>query len=70
MLRSDLNSSSLKGAAYCCEQAVLELEFRSGAIDRFDGVPQATYQALLAAGSKGVYFNQYIRNRFRHTKMG
>jgi hypothetical protein len=70
MLRSELNSTSLKGAAYCCQEAVLELEFRSGAIYRYRGVAEATYVALLAAASKGVYFNHSIRNRFPHTKIG
>jgi hypothetical protein len=69
MQRTELSSTSLKGAGYCFQEALLELEFRSGAIYRFDGVPEATYQELLRAESKGVYFNHHIRNRFPHTKM-
>jgi len=69
MLRTELNSTSLKGAAYCFAEAVLELEFRSGGIYRFDGVPEATYRELLRAESKGVYFNSHIRNRFPHAKL-
>jgi hypothetical protein len=69
MPRTELNSTSLKAAAYCSPEALLELEFRSGASYRFGGVPEATYQELLRAESKGVYFNHHIRNRFPHTKM-
>jgi hypothetical protein len=69
MKRTELNSTSLKGVGYCLQEALLELEFRSGAIYRFGGVPKATYQKLLQATSKGVYFNHHIRNRFPHTKM-
>jgi hypothetical protein len=69
MLRTALNSTSLKGAAYCFQKALLELEFRSGAIYRFGGVPEATYRELLRAESKGVYFNHHIRNRFPYVKL-
>ena len=69
MQRTELDSTSLKGAAYCVQGALLELEFRRGAIYRFGGVPEATYQELLRAESKGLYFNHHIRNRFPYTKM-
>ena len=69
MPQTELNSTSLKCAAYCVQEALLELEFRRGAIYRFGGVPEATYQELLQAESKGLYFNHHIRNRFPYTKM-
>jgi hypothetical protein len=68
--RTKLNSTSLKSAAYCHEDALLELEFRSGAIYRFRDVPEVDYQKLLGAESKGAHFNRHIRNRFLHTKIG
>jgi lysyl-tRNA synthetase class 2 len=42
----------------------LEVEFRSGEIYRYGGVPPHSYSDLLAAPSKGGYFNSSIRNRF------
>ena len=69
MTRTELSSRSLKGAGYCLPEALLELEFRSGTIYRFGGVPLATYQEFLRAESKGVYFNRHIRNRFPYTKI-
>jgi hypothetical protein len=69
MQRIELNSTSLKGAAYCVQQSLLELEFRNGAVYRFGRVPEATYRELLRAESKGVYFNHHIRNRFVYLKM-
>jgi hypothetical protein len=47
----------------------LELEFKSGAIYRYLGVPAATYRGLLGAESKGAYFNGHIRNRFSGTRI-
>lgn len=64
MLRIELNSTWLHTVGYLDRQALLELEFKSGAIYRYRGVPAATYRGLLGAESKGAYFNRHIRNRF------
>jgi KTSC domain len=69
MARVELQSTSLTAATYQEHGAVLELEFRSGAIYRYIGVPEPVYQGLLSAESKGRYFNQHIRNRFPYTKI-
>ena len=57
-------SSLLSSMRYSIE-AILELEFRSGAIYRYFAVPPAVVEGLIAAESKGAYFNRYIRNHFR-----
>jgi KTSC domain len=69
MLRVDLRSTSLNAVAYQNQSAVLELEFRSGAIYHYRAVPAQVYQEFLRAESKGRYFNQHIRNRFTFTKI-
>jgi len=69
MLRIALNSTSLHTVGYLGRQALLELEFQSGAIYRYLGVPAATYRGLLGAESKGTYFNRHIRNRFSSIKI-
>ena len=47
-----------------CE--ILQLEFRSHAVYRYFGVPSSVYEALVAAPSKGRYFNGAIRGSFPH----
>jgi len=69
MLQTELNSTLLNTAVYLEQQALLELEFNNGAIYRYLGVPAATYGELLAAESKGSYFNRHIRNRFPYSKI-
>ena len=69
MPRVNLNSSSLHAATYQDPCAVLELEFKSGAIYRYFGIPAHTFQALLRAQSKGGFFNSRIRNRFAYVKI-
>jgi hypothetical protein len=63
--RTAVVSSLLSSIRYSID-ATLELEFRSGAIYRYFAVPQAVFQGLIAAESKGAYFNRHVRNRFRH----
>ena len=61
-------SSLLSSMGYSIE-ATLELEFRSGAIYQYFGVPQAVFQELIAAESKGAYFNRHVRNCFRYQRL-
>jgi hypothetical protein len=69
MAQVDLQSTSLNAATYQDQSAFLELEFRSGAIYRYLGVPERVYQKLLSAESKGRYFNQHIRNCFPYVQI-
>ena len=69
MQRIELNSTALEAATYQDQLALLELEFRDGAIYPYCDVPAQTYQELLLAESKGAYFHCHIRNRFAYAKV-
>ncbi len=62
--RIRLESSTLASVLYLPDERELEAEFRSGKIYRYFDVPPQTYHELLAAPSKGIYFNSNIRTRF------
>ena len=66
--RLAVTSSLLSSMGYSIE-ATLELEFRSGLIYRYFAVPHAVFQNLIAAESKGAYFNCHVRNRFRYQRL-
>jgi KTSC domain len=57
-------SSLLSSVAYAQDRAILQLEFRGGAVYQYHGVPRQSYQELLEADSHGAYFNRHIRNIF------
>jgi hypothetical protein len=57
-------SSTLATVAYDEALQLLQLGFCSGAVYQYFSVPSAVHQALIAASSKGRYFNQAIRGRF------
>ena len=62
-----VESTTLATVAYDRARGLLQLEFRSGAIYQYFGVPAAVHEALLGAPSKGSYFNRFIRGRFPYS---
>lgn len=62
MERLPVESSNLASVGYDPESAVLEIEFKSGGIYEYSGVPQSVYDGLINAESKGKYFHRYIKN--------
>ena len=69
MLATALESTTLNSVAYDCAGQVLRLEFRSRAVYCYFGVPPSVHQDLLAADSKGSYFNRNIRGRFPYRRL-
>jgi hypothetical protein len=61
-----VESTTLLTVSYDEARALLQLEFCSRAVYQYFSVPAAVHQSLLAAPSKGRYFNQAIRGRFPH----
>ena len=61
-----VESATLVAIGYDDAREILQLEFRSRAVYRYFGVPGSVYEALVAAPSKGRYFNGAIRGHFRH----
>jgi hypothetical protein len=69
MLTTTVDSTTLADAAYDPNQQLLRLTFRSRASYGYFDVPIDVYQGLLAAASKGTYFNRHIRGRFRYRRL-
>jgi hypothetical protein len=69
MQRVLVESSTLGSAGHDAQSAVLELQFRNGAIYQYFLVPPSVYLDLLGARSKGGYFNQNIRGRYFYQRV-
>ena len=67
--RAPVESSSLVSIGFAREARVLEIEFRSGAIYRYLGVPLAVFDGLKKAESKGRYFAQSIRGKYEFQRV-
>lgn len=62
-------ASSLLASMRYSPQATLDLAFRNGATFRYFTVPRRVAEGLLAAKSKGAYFNRHIKDRFPYQRL-
>jgi KTSC domain len=66
---ASVDSSVFEAAAYVHSDRLLYLKFRSGDIYRYFDFPPAQYDEFLAADSKGRYFADSIRDRYRYEQL-
>jgi hypothetical protein len=69
MDRIIVNSSNLVSVGYKKETQALEVEFQSGNIYQYLGVPESVYQGLMTASSKGEYFHDNILKEYDFTEV-
>lgn len=69
MLRQEVTSSELRWVGYEESTRLLEVEFHSGEIYRYFGVPAGLVLELLEAESIGRFFNAHIRSKFAFEKV-
>lgn len=62
----DVDSSNLSAVAY--DGTDLHVRFTTGGAGRYLGVPQAVFDALLEAPSKGVFLNKYVKAQYAWVK--
>jgi len=62
-------SSMIRSVGYDERHSLLEIEFTSGKIYQYEAVPEEVYRGLMSAGSKGRYFEEQIKGRFRYSRM-
>jgi len=70
MQRQAVSSSNLRSVGYDPQSETLEIEFHSGGVYQYHGVPLSVYVALVNAGSKGTYFYNHIRDSYPTTRVG
>lgn len=70
MNRTYVSSSNVRSVGYDESSATLEVEFLSGAIYRYFNVPRATYDAFMAAPSKGKFLNWQIKPMYAYSRVG
>ena len=62
-------SKTLAAAVYEASQATLQLDFHDGRRYIYSSVPLDLFRGLLAATSKGRFFNQHIRRVLPYSKV-
>jgi hypothetical protein len=69
MVRKPVDSTTMRSVGYEAKSRVLEIEFDSGAVYQYMGVPTRTYEQLMAAESKGRCFNDEIRDLYPYVQV-
>lgn len=69
MKRVDVESSLIHSIAYDEETRILDIRFHGTGTYRYYEVEPEVVEELLDAGSKGQYFNDYIRNAYLFTEL-
>lgn len=69
MDRVGVISTNLASVGYDAETRMLEVAFHNGTIYAYFDVPQAVYDKLLSAQSKGQYFNRLIRDQYDYRQL-
>lgn len=69
MERTPVTSSNIRAIGYDSDSQILEVEFNSGAVYRYSGVPQWEQEGVMNADSKGQYLNANIKGRYPFVKL-
>lgn len=57
-------SSAIAAAGYDSATRQMKIQFTSGNVYDFCLVPEEVYRGLIAASSKGAYYNEHIKDRY------
>ena len=61
-------SSVIDHFSYDADAKSLKITFVTGMVYSYQKVPKKIFEMLKAAGSKGRYFNHYIKDKFKFKK--
>ncbi|MGI6668961.1 MAG: KTSC domain-containing protein [Acetivibrionales bacterium] len=71
MERIPVSSSNIASIGYDEATSTLEVEFLSGRIYHYYGIPKYLYDEFINAESKGKYLNEYIKKAgFPYAQVG
>ena len=60
-----VNSSAIEAVGYDPGVGRMKIQFTSGNIYDFCGVPESVHAGLMNAYSKGTYYNDHIKDRYQ-----
>jgi hypothetical protein len=69
MERILVTSTDICAVGYDPDSQTLEVEFKTGSVYNYSGVPTSEYDGLINADSKGKYFHANIRNHYSYVKL-
>ena len=70
MDRKAVRSTNIASVGYDAGTMTLEIEFRSGGVYQYAGVPEKRYESLMKASAIGSYFHREIKPWYQFRKIG
>ena len=64
-----VSSSNIDSIGYSIATETLRVQFKTGAIYDYEGVPVEVYQQMQNASSVGCYLNKHIKNTYAYTRV-
>jgi lysyl-tRNA synthetase class 2 len=62
-------SSAIRDIRYNAEREQMQVTFVSGRVYVYLNVPESVHIAFTTSGSKGTFFNRFVRDRFRYREL-
>lgn len=62
-------STAINSIGYDEAEEILEIEFSSGGVYQYSGVPQYLFDEIVAVLSKGRFFHDFIRNVYDYDRV-
>ena len=63
--RQSVKSRILRSVGYDDSTKILEIEFHTGLVYQYSGVPPKVYADLMHSGEIGKFFSEKVRTQFR-----
>ncbi len=60
MIRQLVSSSDFRSVGYQAGSETMEIEFNTGGVYQYSGIPQYVYSRFMTAPSPGIYFHVNI----------
>lgn len=70
MKRTPVNSSTIAAIGYSKPRQILEVEFISGEVYQYLGVPESIYNGIMSASSRGHYLHYQVKGIYKFRKVG
>jgi hypothetical protein len=67
--RRPVSSTSIRSVGYDEGTETLEIEFQSGGVYEYYGVPERVHAELLTASSRGGYFHDNVRGEYDYARL-
>lgn len=68
--KQTVSSSAVVSIGYDRRTETLEIEFGSGRVYQYYGVPDNLHKEIMQTPSKGQFFNIHIKDRFSFSRVG